>query len=275
MPAKRTTRGRRSPLKGSPLRQAGQSVDDQIFDLAYDKVLTPFTFAAFLVAIAVLEWAKELTGAGPNPEIWTAIAIIASGIAGVRIWSARKRLAQLRQGRDGEIAVGQFLDRLREEGAQVFHDVPGPGFNVDHVVIAEQGIFVVETKTWSKPNGRKACIDFDGKRLYIDGQPAIGDPAGQARAQAAWIRRLIRELTGRDFRCRAVLAFPGWFIEPEAQKRAMASKNPFWLLEPKAFPHWLRRRDAVVKKSDVRLISFHLSQAVRRAGRGSIDAEAL
>jgi hypothetical protein len=72
-----------------------------------------------------------------------------------------------------------------------------------------------------------------------------------------------------------VLAFPGSFIEPEAQKRGMASKNPFWLLEPKAFPHWIRRRETVIKKSDVSLISFHLSQAIRRAGRGPISAEAL
>jgi hypothetical protein len=262
-------------LKGSPLRRAGQSVDDKILDLVFDRVLAPFTVACFLVVMASLEWFRKLTDSDPAPWTWSAMALAAVVISVFQIRSARRRADRLRQGRDGEIAVGQFLERLREEGAQVFHDVPGPGFNVDHVVISEQGIFAVETKTWSKPSGRRACVDFDGRRLYIDGQPAIGDPPGQARAQAAWIRRLIRELTGRDFRCRAVLVFPGWFIEPEAQKRAMASKSPFWLLEPKAFPHWLRRRDVVIKKSDVRLISFHLSQAIRKSGRGHIDAEAL
>ncbi len=115
----------------------------------------------------------------------------------------------LRQGRDGEIAVGQFLERLREGGAQVFHDICGPGFNVDHLVIAEQGIYVIETKTYSKPAGRKACIDFDGQTLLMDGQPFISDPTAQACAAAAWIRRLIRELTGRDFRPRAVRGIPG------------------------------------------------------------------
>jgi hypothetical protein len=266
---------RRSPLKASPLRQAGQSVERERLNLAFDRIMAPFLVASFLVLIAALDWIRELTNTGPSPWPWTAMAVIASALAAVRIVRARKQAVHLRQGRDGEIAVGQFLERLREGGAQVFHDICGPGFNVDHLVIAEQGIYVIETKTYSKPAGRKACIDFDGQTLLMDGQPFISDPTAQACAAAAWIRRLIRELTGRDFRPRAVVAFPGWFIEPEAQKRAMASKNPAWILEPKALPHWIARREAVIKQSDVRLISFNLSQAIRKAGSGHIVSEAI
>jgi hypothetical protein len=135
------------------------SVDDEIFDLAYDRVLTPVTIAAFLVLIAVSEWARELIGFGPSPVFWTAIALLAYEIAGWQILYLRKRLAYLGQGRDGEIAVGQFLERLREDGARVFHDVPGSGFKVDHVVIAEQGIFVLETKPGpSRMAGRRVSI---------------------------------------------------------------------------------------------------------------------
>jgi hypothetical protein len=55
----------------------------------------------------------------------------------------------LRQGIEGEKAVGQFLERLREQRYQVFHDLVGDGFNVDHVLIGPAGVFTIETKTSS------------------------------------------------------------------------------------------------------------------------------
>jgi hypothetical protein len=61
--------------------------------------------------------------------------------------SLRKRIKELRLGRDGEKIVAEQLECLRESGAQVFHDVPGDGFNLDHVVISNHGIYAIETKT--------------------------------------------------------------------------------------------------------------------------------
>ena len=50
----------------------------------------------------------------------------------------------------GSARSANFLQRLRADGAQIFHDVPADGFNLDHVVVADKGIFVIETKTWSR-----------------------------------------------------------------------------------------------------------------------------
>ena len=47
--------------------------------------------------------------------------------------------------------MGQLLENLRADGARVFHDLVGEGLNIDHVVVSPHGIFVLETKTWSKP----------------------------------------------------------------------------------------------------------------------------
>jgi hypothetical protein len=43
----------------------------------------------------------------------------------------------LMQGREGEKAVGQYLERLRARGYQVLHDIPGENFNIDHVLIGQ------------------------------------------------------------------------------------------------------------------------------------------
>ncbi|MBE0548059.1 MAG: NERD domain-containing protein [Rubrivivax sp.] len=115
----------------------------------------------------------------------------------------------LRQGAEGERAVGQFLDRLRGDGYQVFHDVLGEGFNVDHVVIGSAGVFTVETKTWSKPVRGDARISYDGERLIAGSREPDRDPLLQAKAQARWLAALLAESTGRRLTVQPVVVFPG------------------------------------------------------------------
>ena len=51
-------------------------------------------------------------------------------------------------GANGERALGNLLDPLRDEGLAVLHDrrIPGSKANIDHVVIAPWGVFVVDAK---------------------------------------------------------------------------------------------------------------------------------
>jgi hypothetical protein len=43
--------------------------------------------------------------------------------------------------KDGEKAVGEFLERFREKGYRIFHDIVGGDFNIDHVLIGPSGIY--------------------------------------------------------------------------------------------------------------------------------------
>jgi hypothetical protein len=125
--------------------------------------------------------------------------------AGWRFFVVRRKVQSLRQGRDGERAVGQFLERLRQDGGQVFHDIPGTGFNLDHVVISTHGIYAIETKTWSKP-WPNAQVVVDGKTLTVAGQVPARSPIVQAASAANWLEKLLRESTGSDSSCVA-----SWF----------------------------------------------------------------
>ncbi len=253
-----TLKEKRSPLKDKPLRNPGQSLDEQIHDLISDYIVGPMVFALFLVLVAVLEWLKYLGSIPPKPLLYSVPAALAIGYALFRFFPVRRKFKALQLGRDGEKAVGQFLDSLREQGYRVFHDVLGERFNIDHVLIGPAGVFTIETKTHSKPASREAYVVFDGEAISVDGYTPDRDPIVQAKAEASWVRELLSESTGRKFEVRPVIVYPGWFIKYSGPKT-----NTMWVLEPKGLPTFLQHEPVRLKPEDIQLASFHLSRFVR------------
>ena len=252
------TANKRSPLKDRPLRNPGQSVDEQRFHLVYDKILTPFLIASLVCILAVIEWWHYFRPAAPAPKTYTLMALLGIGYCAFQVWRVWPQVRQLRLASEGEKAVGQYLERLREKGYQVFHDVIGEGFNLDHVVIGPAGVFTIETKTWSKPVRGNPKIVFDGQRILVAGHEPDRDPLVQAKAQASWLRELLHGSTGRQFNVRPVIVFPGWFIE-----QSPGTSKAIWVLEPKALPGFLSNEPALISSEDMNLASFHLSRFVR------------
>ena len=248
----------KSPLKGRPLRNPGQGLDEELQRLWDDRASTYFWFAAVFVLLAGMEWLAYLWEAPRQPKTFTVVAIAISLYSGLRLMQLSRLSKRLKLGRDGERAVGQFLEGLRVHGARIFHDVPAEGFNLDHVVIAQQGMFVVETKTWSKPHP-EARVTFDGSTLRVAGRAPDRDPIQQVRSEIAWLTRMLEESTGRRFPVRGAVVFPGWFVEPMTAE----AKREVWVLEPKALPAFIEREDAVIAESDVALAAYHLSRYVR------------
>src|SRR6266850_4953397 len=210
-----------SPLKDRPLRNPGQSLDEQRQDLVNDYMLWPMVFAVTMILFAAWEWLRYYRPQAPSPVIFTTGAVAAVVFAAFRVYNALPRLHALKLGRDGEKAVGQFLESLRGRGYRVFHDVVGGNFNLDHVLIGPAGVFIVETKTHSKPSG-DARVVFDGETIRIDGFEPDRDPVIQAKAQASWLRELLTESTGRNFAVKSAIVFPGWYVnEADAKRNAV------------------------------------------------------
>jgi hypothetical protein len=252
----------RSPLKDKPLRLPGQSVAEEREELVDSAVEQPVLFALFMVMLAVLEWWQFLTKAQPSPIIYSAVAALAVIYAAYRVFCALPKVRALRQALEGERVVGQFLERLREQGYQVFHDIVGAGFNVDHVIIGPTGVYTIETKTWSKPLRGQSQVSFDGETLKVGGLEPDRDPVIQAKAQASWLRSVLLESTGRTLDVRPVVVFPGWFIvNKDGAFRRM------WVLEPKALPSFLMNEPVRLSPEDVKLASFHLSRMIRDSQR--------
>jgi Nuclease-related domain len=245
-----------SPLKAKPLRLPGESLDREIENWIHDKALVTFFAAGCFCLVAYFEWYGYLTHAPRRPFLFTVIAGCAVLFAGWRIWRIRSRVKQLRQGRDGERAVGQFLERLRADGGQVFHDIPGNGFNLDHVVISTHGIYAIETKTWSKPWPR-AQVVVEGETLTVAGQVPDRNPIEQASSCARWLEQQLKESTGKKFFVRGVVVFPGWFVKQQGPR------GDVWVLEPKMLPGYIQQAPEMIAPSDMALAAYHLSRYVR------------
>lgn len=252
----------RSPLKDKPLRAPGQSLEERRHTLLESKFETWAIVSAFLVSLAVFEWFRHFRPMPPQPWLLTACAVAMLGFTAWRYWRIRPQMRQLRQGIEGEKAVGQFLERLRSDGYLVFHDVVAEGFNVDHVLIGPAGVFTIETKTWSKPVRGDARISYDGNALVVAGRTPGRDPLVQAKSQARWLKALLAESTGRQFTVRPVVVFPGWFVEPSP-----GSQRDVWVMEPKGLPAFLAREEVRLEASDVKLAAYHLGRFIRSAER--------
>ena len=264
MPSKQqpTARDPRSPIKDKPLRLPGQSLEEERAAIWDDK-LEPYAIQAlFFIVTAMIEWWRYWTNMPPLPVLFSLVALVALAFTVWRTWSYWPRLKALRLGIEGEKVVGQYLERLREDGYHVFHDVKGPNFNVDHVLIGPAGLFTIETKTRTKPARGDAHVTADEEGLLVAGQRPDRDPLVQARAQASWIHQQIKESTGKAMPVKPVIVFPGWFIEPSAQQLPN-----IWVLEPKALPAFLKNENARMGPEDVRLAAFHLSRMIRSGER--------
>ena len=250
---------KKSPLTGKPLRNPGQSLDEEIRRLIDDKYNSYALFTSLIIAVAAMEWIRWYQQIPPQPLLWTFIAVGVLAYSSFRIYGLRQRVKRLKQGRDGEKAVGQYLELLRASGCCVFHDIVGDGFNIDHVVLSQRGIYVVETKTYSKPVRGEPVVLYQNETLIIDGYDAGGAAIRQAKAEAATVQKILKSCTGKKYQVKPVVVFPGWFIKPKD-----ASKNSeVWVLNPKALPKFIESQPEILTAEDLRLASMHLSKHIR------------
>jgi hypothetical protein len=244
----------RSPLKSTPARSAGQSVNEQIENQRFNAVEVCLP-ALMLFGFAIFEWTKVLLNIPPAPLTFTALAVIAAILAAIKFTRIRRELDAYKQGRDGEKTVGHELEKLREHGAHVHHDLLADGFNIDHVVVSTRGIFVIETKTWSKSEPHSETLRFDGQHVIRQGHKPDSNPVKQVQANASYVRSLLAQSTGEHFAIQPIVAFPGWFVQMQPKTKPVET----WVLNPKAIGAFINRTKPRLTTEQVHMISHHLS----------------
>jgi len=244
-------------LKRAPLRVAGQSLSEQLVDNAFDAIVGPYTVAVLLVVLAVLEWWRYFFKVPLSPWLYSAIAV--GGVLWA-MWKVRRGLTQaksLQLGRDGERAVAQYLEWFRTKDFFVFHDVPNDDANIDHVLIGARGLYVIETKTLSKPLRGGCNITVRNGQLLANGRPLDRDPIVQAKAQARWLYNFLAESQFKQF-VQPVVVFPGWFVEKFDMKALGV-----WVLEPKALEAFIDNQPVVLTHEQMRAMASALSSQIR------------
>lgn len=248
---------KRSPLKAPPLRYAGQSLDEEIQKIIHNKITDYAAMGGIAVGLSLYEWLRWYLKIPYQPIVFMALAVIIGGYSYVRIRLYRRQIKSLRQAAEGEKAVGQQLEDLRERGYRVFHDVIGNGFNIDHVLIGPGGVFTVETKTISKPMKGQCEITYDGEKIAVNGITPDRDPITQAKAQASWVRNYIHQAIGKNLKVRPVVLYPGWFVKRQPKGVEV------WVLNPMNLPAFLQYEKPVLEPEEVGLIAGQLSQYIR------------
>lgn len=250
---------RRSPLKTSPLRLPGQSGDERIHELR-DTFYEDVTVTLCLVTMALMQWVQWWFELPPRPIPVTVLALSAI----VYVWKKgvplKQMIGNLKLGRDGERVVGQMLEQLRQYGYRVFHDIPGDGWNIDHVIVGPGGIFTIETKMRSKPAQGNSKILYDGHTIKIGhGQP-VNNPLTQARAQATWLGKLLNDGRTVTFAVHPVVVFPEWYVEQTGPR----NKNDVWVLNPKMLVSCLAQKPRVLSDDRIDAAAHALTQHSRR-----------
>ena len=148
----------------------------------------------------------------------------------VQCFRALKERSNYQLGFDGERFVGELLNQLMLEGCHVFHDFPADKkWNIDHIIVAPTGVFVVETKTLRKqdapPGRRDNTIVYDGQQLEF---PHETHDWGlqQAKDNARWLSTWLGSATGEKVFVRPILTFPGWWVESRSNADDIRVVNP-------------------------------------------------
>ena len=211
---------RRSPLHGKLHHSPGEQLLARIRDHD-DAISEALMMMVLAVPIFLLAWALQFV---PWEQVGFGIAegmfvVAAVGMFGWGVHGFIRHVGNRRKAHEGlaaERMTAQELNRLIGSGCQVLHDVPGDGFNLDHVVISPRGVFMVETKSFKKPvkatDDRHYKVQYDGKALLFPNWSSV-KPIDQARKQAQWLARYLRTATNQQIPVIATVALPGWWID--------------------------------------------------------------
>jgi len=212
--------GRRSPIEGKAIYGPGEQLrkrieshtDGMMGGLVALFFLGPYFLAAW--ALPKVNWHQVRFGFGD----WLLVAAFLA----MNFWAIRRVIhhGSLRRrglaGLKAELFTAQELNRLIASGCTVLHDVPGDGFNLDHVVIGPRAVYVVETKSVRKPKrrgtGDEFKVAYDGEALRFP-DAFSRKPIAQALAQRDWLANYLKRAANLSPQVVATVALPGWWID--------------------------------------------------------------
>lgn len=197
-----------SPIKEKPLRRPGTALQKKIID----SYIAPVYYAG-MVPVLML---GALVGGYFPQRGWSPIVINVAAIAiyegilyAVFLRKAWRNIAKLKLGYEGEVYVGQQLDEMRANGWLILHDFQTGKGNIDHIIIAPQGVFTLETKTVSIHEDEENCIWYDCQKVWTN-KRNIDSPLSQAKGEAKFLGNYINQKLTMNVFVQPIVTYPGW-----------------------------------------------------------------
>ena len=227
----------------------------------YSKAMPYFIYITVLILLVLFEWGKWHLDIALSPYAYTALAIPLIAFCVYKLYGIHGEARRIKQGRDGERAVGQHLDRhLRKRGCHVFHDVAMEAGNIDHVIVCERGVFTVETKTCSKPMFGKSEIIYEDRSIIINGyhnQKIFY----QAQREARWLKSFLSSRMGKEIGVKPVVVFPDWYV-----KNSLGNMKEVWVLNQKALVKFIDKEPEALSAQEKEVAAEKLGEYIRGGG---------
>ena len=252
----------RKPVKEKLLRGPGESLQIKIEELT-EKLVLPFIFLLGIgMALGTFTSRMVQHGGSLKLEFLTGVwsfGLITMILCGARVLHVSRLLADYNLGSSGERAVGEELNKLMLDGCLVYHDLVADNWNIDHVVIAQSGIFAIETKKYRKKlvNGEYFYkVKFDGETLHFPNR-TDRKPVEQAIRNAGWLSEMLREALIESIRVEPILTLPGWWIDREG-------KGQVAVLNHREFRQCIvKKGPAQLSEKQMRQIAYQIEQRCR------------
>jgi len=223
-------------------------------------------FVAGFAVIALIELYGYFFGLPTDPRV--VMLFDALLICGVLLQIRRSRaesIAPLLRSAlsSDEQTLERMLDRLHGAGTHVVSQIPGDGFELADVVVCDRAVVIVQRLHPGKGERDGSRITFRGNELLYAGRPVPHDPVRQMRAQIAWLRNLLQQLTGDHYPVRGALLFPGVRVDP----MPVEMRRDVWIIETGALPGYITREPIRLAMTEVleaasQLRRFSRSRAV-------------
>jgi hypothetical protein len=254
------TKKKKSPVKQKLLAYPGKTLANTLEDRMMD--FLPLSLLLIMgPSVAWLFYVLFVQPSTTSISILTFVVPMLVGTAAgcISLRRTARKMRYLRLGLDAERATGEELNQLMREGFYVFHDFPAESFNIDHILIGPSGVYSVETKSRAKLTGKGtdgASVQRNGDTLqfptYLD-----RESIPQARRQAMWLEKFLRDSVGKEIQVQAVLALPGWFITHGSHNGKVLVINP---LNSQAF---FKKHPVCLDDQTVKQVAFQLEQRCR------------
>ena len=261
----RKRRNVRPPVSEKMLRPPGESLRLKIqeLDAKIDYYFMTCMLVGALLGILMFSYPAQLKRMPPLLGILMLSIVLSPWVAyfSIRGFRFLKERSNYQLGYDGERFVGELLNKLMLEDCYVFHDFPADKkWNIDHIIVAPTGVFVVETKTLRKqdapPDKRDNTIVYDGQRLEF---PHETHDWGlqQAKDNARWLSTWLGSATGEKVFVRPILTFPGWWVE------SRSGGDDIKVVNPKQIGSVIFAYDVVLSEEQRKRIVHQLDQRCR------------
>jgi hypothetical protein len=134
------------------------------------------------------------------------ILAVVKGI-GRRIDRSIKEERRAVRGAKGEELIGSILEELGE-AFLVFHGLPSPYGNIDHLVVSKQaGVFLIETKAHG---GRVSVLNGE---LRVNQRQPEKDFIGQVVRNTAWLSEQVEAKLSTKIWIEPILVFANAYVE--------------------------------------------------------------